>query len=92
MNRREAEKIQAGALVRYSFTKEETATKAIVLTKKFERGEKRENVLCVTKFDRYILTVSWLENPKRLAYSHRPRAGVISECSSWDLMVVSHAT
>ena len=91
MNRKEAEKIQPGALVRYSFTKEEIATKAIVLAKKYERGEKRENVLCMMKPDRYILTVSWLGNPKRHAYSHAPRAGSIVECSSWDLMVISHA-
>ena len=91
MNRKEAEKIQPGALVRYSFTKEMGSTKALVLTKRFEDKTKREVVLCLTRPDRYILTVSWLDPPKHI-YSHAPKAGIIEEVSSWDMMVVSHAT
>tara|TARA_B100000029_G_scaffold438453_1_gene454339 strand:- start:34 stop:300 length:267 start_codon:yes stop_codon:yes gene_type:complete len=88
MNRKEAEKIQPGALVRWSFTEQLGTRKGIVLAKRFERGEKRENVLCLVKPFRYILTVHWLASGPPHNYTSR----VIDEISSWDLMVVSHAT
>jgi hypothetical protein len=88
MNRKEAEKIQPGALVRWSYGNPTGINHGVVLTKRYELETKRERALGLKKPDRYILTIHWLKHGNQRA---SPNINVIDEASSWDLMVVSHA-
>ncbi len=88
MNRKEAEKIQPGALVRWSYGNPTGINHGVVLAKRYELATKRERALGLKKPDRYILMIHWLKHGNQRA---SPNINVIDEASSWDLMVVSHA-
>ena len=84
MTWKDAEKIQIGAIVRESWSTHNDSRRGLVLAKEYEEGAKREQVLCQERDKRYILTVQWFKSTQ-----YRPRGR--ERCSSWDLMVVSHA-
>ena len=88
MNIKEAEKIQPGALVRWSYGNPAGISHGVVLAKRYELATKRERALGLKKPERYILTIHWLKLRSPRA---SPNINVVEEASSWDLMVVSHA-